>query len=151
MSELVIRRGIPEDLEGIFALEQICFSEPWSRESLTRDLTENRLAFYLVAQLDSEIVGYVGIWNIVDEGHINNVAVSPVYRRQHIGTILIDTLIKVTEEAGIKKHTLEVRKSNESAKALYRNFGFKECGVRPRYYEDNNEDAIIMWRGEAQE
>lgn len=148
MAELVIRKGLEKDIEQIVALEQICFAVPWSRESIIKDMTENKLAFYLVAELNETVIGYVGIWNVIDEGHINNVAVSPLYRRQHIGTVLIDTLIKATTEAGIKRHTLEVREGNEAARALYSKFGFKEAGVRAKYYEDNNEDAIIMWREE---
>lgn len=93
-----------------------------------------------------ELIGYIGVWSIADEGHINNVAVLPKYRRMHVGTILLNTMINATEEAGIVSHTLEVRASNEAAQSLYGRFGFKESGRRKGYYEDNGEDAIIMWR-----
>lgn len=146
MAELIVRGGRREDIGQIAEIEKRCFSVPWSEESLLYDMTENERAVYIVAELEGEIIGYVGIWTILDEGHINNVAVSPDYRRMHVGSVLIENMIKVTEEAGIKSHTLEVRAGNEPAKGLYAKFGFKEAGVRKGYYEDNGEDAIIMWR-----
>lgn len=146
MRELTIRKGSAEDIDAIAALEQECFASPWSRESLYHDLAENQLSTYFVAELQGQIVGYVGIWAIMDEGHINNVAVSPSYRRQHIGSALIAAMLRSTEEAGIKSHTLEVRAGNRAAKGLYENYGFKKAGVRKGYYEDNGEDGIIMWR-----
>lgn len=146
MAELIIRQAEEKDIKGIELLEIECFSSPWSYESLKKDICENNLALYLVAEVENKVVGYIGIWDIVDEGHITNVAVSKAYRRRHIGAALIKTMIEVTEEAGILSHTLEVRKSNEAAKNLYKQFGFQEIAVRPGYYEDNGEDAILMWR-----
>lgn len=147
MAELTIRKGIGSDADDMALLEQQCFADPWSRESILHELTENPLAVYFVAELESRVIGYVGIWLIAGEGHITNVAVSPDYRRMHIGTALIDTMLTATEEAGITAHTLEVRAGNEPAKNLYARFGFKEAGLRRGYYADNGEDAIIMWRG----
>ncbi len=146
MTELVIRKGRAEDLDGIAALEQECFASPWSRESLYRDMTENQMAEYFVAELDGEVVGYLGIWLVSEEGYINNVAVSPSHRRRQIGSALIGAMLEATQAEGIIAHTLEVRASNEAAKGLYKKFGFKEAGLRKGYYEDNGEDAIIMWR-----
>lgn len=146
MAELIIRSGAASDVDDIEALEQVCFAVPWSRESLLHELTENPLAAYFVAELEDRVIGYVGLWAIVDEGHITNVAVSPDYRRMQVGSALIKTMLEVTEKAGLVRHTLEVRASNEPAKGLYKKFGFEEAGVRKGYYEDNGEDAIIMWR-----
>lgn len=146
MTELVIRKGRAEDIDPIAALEEACFASPWSRESLYRDLTENAMATYIVAELAGEIVGYMGVWAVMEEGYINNVAVSPDYRRRHVGSALIEAMLAITEQAGIERHTLEVRVSNEAAKGLYEKFGFREAGVRKGYYEDNGEDAVIMWR-----
>ena len=146
MTGLVIRKGRAEDVDDIAALEQVCFASPWSRESLYHDLTENAMATYIVAEAAQEIVGYVGIWTVMDEGYINNVAVSPSCRRQHVGSALLEAVLAVTEQAGIHRHTLEVRVSNEAAKGLYKKFGFREEGLRKGYYEDNGEDAVIMWR-----
>ena len=128
-------------------LEQRCFSVPWSRESILYDLSENHLAAYFVAELSGRVVGYIGVWKIVDEGHITNVAVSPDYRRMQIGSALLKTMLGITAEEGIVRHTLEVRTGNEAAIGLYEKFGFETAGVRKGYYEDNGEDALIMWRG----
>lgn len=146
MAELIVRKGVASDVDDIENLEQICFADPWSRESILHELTENHLSTYIVAELEGRVIGYVGIWAIVDEGHITNVAVSPEYRRMQVGSVLIKTMLEVTIKAGLLHHTLEVRAGNEPAKALYRKFGFEEAGVRKGYYENNGEDAIIMWR-----
>lgn len=146
MSELIVRKGVAEDAAAVAELEQLCFAVPWSRESIIRDLTENELAEYIVAELDGRIVGYVGLWVVVDEGHINNVAVSPAFRRRHIAAALIEAVLRFAENAGVKGFTLEVRTGNEPARRLYEKFGFQQAGVRKGYYEDNGEDAVIMWR-----
>jgi len=91
------------------------------------------------------LVGYAGLWAIEDEGHITNVAVHPDYRRMRLGSILVELLIAQTREEGLKRFTLEVRVSNQAAISLYEKFGFVSAGLRKGYYEDNNEDAMIMW------
>lgn len=146
MAEYIVRTGRAEDADDIERLEQICFSDPWSKESILYELTENQLSTYIVAEYQGQVIGYVGVWAIVDEGHITNVAVDPEYRRMQVGSALIKTMLKATIELGLKSHTLEVRAGNEPAKALYRKFGFEEAGIRKGYYENNGEDAIIMWR-----
>jgi len=146
MADMIVRRGEEKDILAIEELEKQCFATPWSYESLKYDIVENNRALYLVAEIEGEVVGYVGIWKIVDEGHITNVAVSPAHRRKHIASALLETLFRVTERAGVVNHTLEVRAGNEGAIRLYEGFGFKEAGLRKGYYEDNGEDAIIMWR-----
>lgn len=146
MEQLTVRKGTIEDLDDMEALEKVCFATPWSRESLLNDVARNPMSTYLVAAIDGKVIGYVGIWAIIDEGHINNVAVSPDYRRQHVGSLLIDTMLNATERAGIKSHTLEVRAGNEAAIGLYKKFGFEEAGVRKGYYADDGEDGLIMWR-----
>lgn len=146
MAELIIRKGVPADAGDMELLEQQCFAVPWSRDSLLYDLGENPLATYFVAELEGRVVGYVGLWVIVDEGHITNVAVSPDFRRMQIGSALIRTMLEVTMDKGVTAHTLEVRAGNDPAIGLYEKFGFKEAGIRKGYYEDNGEDALIMWR-----
>lgn len=146
MGELIIRKGLSNDIDKIFALEQVCFTSPWTREMIRRDIEENRFGTYIVAELDGNIVGYIGFWSIVDECQIVNVAVSPVLRGQSIGTFLVDTVLSATKDAGIKRWTLEVRAGNEAAKALYRKLGFVEDAVRKDYYDDPKEDAILMSR-----
>lgn len=144
--ELIVRRGVVTDADDIAALEVVCFADPWSKESLVYELSENPRAVYIVAEVDGHVVGYVGVWGIVDEGHITNVAVSPDYRRKNIGSLLIYHMLKATTQAGLVRHTLEVRAGNAPAQALYRKYGFEEAGIRKGYYQDNGEDAIIMWR-----
>lgn len=145
MSQLIIRQAEERDIAAIEELEKVCFSTPWSYESLAHDILNNKLAFYIVAEVDGVVCGYVGIWNIVDEGHITNVAVSPDYRRKYIASHMLDALIASCEESGVERFTLEVRAGNEPAKALYTGKGFREVGLRKGYYEDDGEDAIIMW------
>lgn len=146
MAEVYVRKAEKRDVEEIARLEKICFSDPWSLESVYHDVVENKLAFYAAAEAEGMVIGYAGLWKILDEGHITNVAVSPRYRRMHVATMLMDFILEATGEAGIKKHTLEVRAGNKGAIALYQKHGFKVCGIRKGYYSDNGEDALIMWR-----
>lgn len=146
MSNLVIREATALDIDTIAELERLCFPTPWSRDSIRQELTENKLAFYVVAELNGRVTGYMGMWHILDEGHITNVAVHPDYRDKRIGSALVAVVLSYSETRGIRRFTLEVRSSNEAAKALYRKFGFKEEGLRRGYYKDNGEDAVIMWR-----
>ncbi|MGI6257889.1 MAG: ribosomal protein S18-alanine N-acetyltransferase [Anaerovoracaceae bacterium] len=151
MKELIVRQAEAPDGEGIFQVEKQCFDDPWSRDAFRKELTENDIAFYLVAEIGGDIVGYAGLWVVGDEGHITNVAVHPDYRGKSVGSALVHTLLDYTIEVGLRRHTLEVRPSNEGALALYKKFGFVEAGRRPGYYSDTGEDAIIMWRGEEEE
>lgn len=146
MSELIIRTATEKDIDSIVKLEELCFTVPWSKDALYHDMTENEKSLYIVAEVDGRTVGYMSLWIILDEGHINNVAVLPEYRNRHIGSAIIDTMLRFTQEAGVKSHTLEVRAGNEAARGLYDKFGFRQEGLRKGYYEDNGEDAVIMWR-----
>ncbi len=143
MSNLIIRPMRKDDIDGVHRVEVNCFDDPWSKKSLMDEL-KNNLARYLVAELDSVIVGYVGVWFVVDEGHITNVAVHSDYRGQKIGDRLVAEMVKLCKEHGLVSMTLEVRSSNAVAQNLYRKYGFKMAGVRKEYYSDR-EDAIIMW------
>lgn len=141
----MIRLGTPADLDDMAALEQRCFVDPWSRDALREDM-ESPVCTYIVAESDGRVVGYVGFWTILDEGSINNVAVSPEVRRQHVGSALMEETLRVGMEMGAASYTLEVRVSNQAAIGLYEKFGFVKAGVRPHYYEAGGEDAVIMWR-----
>lgn len=135
-----------DDLEYVLEIEENSFSIPWSRESLVSEITKNELAKYIVARSDNVIVGYAGIWKILDEGHITNIAVCPEQRRKKIGSKMVEGLINLANDLGINSLTLEVRESNISAQNLYEKFGFEVCGMRKKYYSDNDEDALIMWK-----
>ena len=147
MAELVIRQAEERDIAAIETLEQQCFAVPWTYDSLYHDVMHNKLAFYIVAEADGVLCGYVGIWKIVDEGHITNVAVAPDYRRRHIARAMLEVLIETCGQSGITSYTLEVRVGNAAARKLYEGLGFADAGVRKGYYEDNGEDALIMWKG----
>ncbi len=145
--EVEIRKMLASDVSGVSELDKLCFANPWSNESFEYEICSNPLAFYLVAEAENGlIVGYMGIWHILDEGHITNVAVHPELRGRGLADKLISEVIACSDVAGVRRYTLEVRVSNASALHVYKKFGFKEAGVRPNYYEDNGEDAIIMWR-----
>ena len=143
---MIIRQAAPEDANDIFEIEEMCFPDPWSLESIKYELEENERAFYVVAEHSGKVVGYAGLWWILDEGHITNVAVRPGYRNRKIAEGIITVLLEHTESQGVLHHTLEVRRSNQPAINLYEKFGFEVCGVRKGYYQFDREDALIMWR-----
>ncbi|NYB73908.1 ribosomal protein S18-alanine N-acetyltransferase [Sedimentibacter hydroxybenzoicus DSM 7310] len=139
-------RGIKrDDLDQITEIEKTCFSLPWSRESYEREL-DNKLAYYQCAEENGVVMGYMGMWRILDECHITNVAVLPQYRKKGVATHLINKMIEICKCSEITQMTLEVRESNIPAINLYKKFGFLEHGKRPRYYQAPIEDAIIMWK-----
>jgi len=133
-----------KDLDAVLDLEQKCFDVPWTR-GMFEDELFNPSAVYLVAEDDGKVCGYAGMWKIIDEGHITNLAVHPDYRGKGYGKMLIQSLISYSRGNGISAITLEVRKSNIPAITLYESFGFDRAGLRKNYYPNNNEDAIIMW------
>ena len=134
-----------EDLTDVLEVSTLSLKESWSLDSFSRELS-NPLAKYIVAIADNRIIGFAGVWVIVDEGHITNIAVHPDYRKKGVGSALVDSLIKNSKDWGCTALTLEVRASNIPAQNLYKKFGFENEGVRKNYYSDNNEDAFIMWK-----
>ncbi len=130
-------------LDEIDKIEQDSFKEPWSKKAYEKEII-NPLATYLVITSDDEVVAYGGFWKVLDEGDINNIAVKKEYRNMGFGKMLMNALIEEAKKQQIKAMTLEVRVTNESAIALYKKLGFKEAGIRKKYYPDN-EDALIMW------
>ena len=141
--ELVIRDACEEDIPALEALEEQCFSMPWTREQLMSQLTDDRHRF-LVAESGGALVGYIGMMFVLDEGYISNVAAAPPARRQGVASALISALIRQAEELSLTFVTLEVRQSNEPAKALYAKHGFVAVGTRKNYYERPTEDAVLM-------
>ena len=146
MSGAVISLMEPRHLDEVLVIENASFSSPWTRESLSKDLTENERAVYIVATIDGAVVGYAGMWHIVNEGHITNVAVKEGQRRTGIGDILVDGLVAEAISRDIFAITLETRVSNAAAQKLYAKHGFKPEGFRKGYYADDREDAVIMWK-----
>ena len=143
-NNIIIRPMTIDDVDEVYIVEEDCFVDPWSKDSIRKEL-KNDLARYLVAEIDDKIVGYVGVWFVVDEGHITNVAVHSDYRGKKIGDRLVKEMVELCKENNLVAMTLEVRTSNTVAQNLYRKYGFKMGGIRKEYYSDNKEDAIIMW------
>ena len=130
-------------IEQIEELEKLCFSVPWTRQQLISQLPDNMHVF-IAAQSGGEVLGYVGMMYVLDEGYISNVAVSPEHRRQGIADALIDELLSRAKALELSFVTLEVRDSNLSARALYKKHGFTDVGLRKNYYNFPTEDAILM-------
>ena len=133
----------PCHVVGVAALEKLCFSDPWSENSIASEL-KNPLAFWLVAEEDGCVVGYIGSQTVLPESDVMNVAVDPAHRRQGIGAILVEALIKELRNRYCESLTLEVRASNAPAIALYDKLGFQQVGRRPNYYRNPKEDALIL-------
>jgi [ribosomal protein S18]-alanine N-acetyltransferase len=144
---ITIRPMRVEDIHGVLAIEQMSFPTPWPRDAYQHELRDNRLACYLVAREFHRLVGYAGMWVILDEAHVTTIAVDPLHRRRRIGERLLVALIDEAMRRGARWVTLEVRKSNLGAQSLYRKYGFRDIGLRKGYYSDNREDAIVMWTG----
>jgi ribosomal-protein-alanine N-acetyltransferase len=132
------------DLEAVQAIERASFSSPWPPNAYRSELETNRLASYLVARHGDRVVGYGGMWLMVDEAHITTFAIHPAWRRRRIGERLLLAFLDIAIDRSAHEATLEVRLSNLAARRLYEKYGFRPVGLRPRYYSDDNEDALIM-------
>lgn len=147
MAEPFIRPIREEDVRQIHEIETLCFAMPWSEESILHDIRENVVARWLVLD-DGEgsVLAYAGMWFVLDEAHVCNVAVHPDHRRKGYGKRIFTALCDMAKANSMALMTLEVRRSNLPAQALYHECGFLDVGYRRRYYEDNKEDALIMFR-----
>lgn len=144
--EIYIYPMVKEDVSDVSVIEEAAYgNHHWSKDSFYSEI-ENKVAKYYTAKdSDNNIVGYAGTWHIVDEAHITTIAVKPEERRKHIAECLIVKLLEDCYNEFIKYITLEVRVSNLPAIKLYEKYGFRSLGTRKGYYQDNNEDALIMW------
>lgn len=141
---LVVRDGGPLDLAAVISIENTSFGDPWSPEALLGELVGDRLRLPLVAEQDGAVVGFLMAWRVADQLHVLNIAAAPRSRRQGVGTALLREAARRGLSLGLVEATLEVRRSNSGGRAFYRRHGFRESGVRARYYADNGEDAIIL-------
>ncbi len=132
------------DIPAVHRIESASFPIPWPAYAFRQELETNRLARYLVVRAGEETIAYAGVWLMVDEAHVTTFAVLPSWRKQGIGARLMVAVLRLAVDAGAQVATLEVRISNMPARRLYQTFGFRPVGVRPRYYSDNGEDALIM-------
>lgn len=144
-----IRRMTEADLPAVLKIEQVAFKNPWSLELLRRELTHEWSTIYLVEEPDPRsgglrLLGFSIFWLVHDEIHILNVACAPEHRRRGVGRAALDATLAFGRERKCSLATLEVRKGNEAALGLYRTLGFRTVGVRPGYYADEGEDAIVM-------
>jgi ribosomal-protein-alanine N-acetyltransferase len=133
-----------EDIPSVHVIERTSFIVPWPDDAYRNELLTNRLASYIVARSGDEVVGFAGLWVMVDEAHVTTFAVDPRWRRRGIGERLLLALLELAAARGAREATLEVRLSNMPARRLYEKYGFRPVGIRPRYYSDNGEDALIM-------
>jgi ribosomal-protein-alanine N-acetyltransferase len=141
---VVVERMGLEDIGAVHEIERLSFTTPWPAHAFEQELKGNRLARYVVARAGERLVGFAGLWLMVDEAHVTTFGVHPEWRRQGIGRQLLLNLAELALAIGARRMTLEVRPSNEPAQALYHSFGFEVSGRRPRYYTDNGEDALVM-------
>lgn len=132
------------DIPEVQAIERASFTTPWPPQAYRSELETNKLAAYLVARIDGRVVAYAGLWLMVDEAHITTFAVHPAWRRRRIGERLLLAALDLAVDRGAREATLEVRLSNLAARRLYEKYGFRPVGLRPRYYTDDDEDALIM-------
>jgi ribosomal-protein-alanine N-acetyltransferase len=133
-------------LDEVVQIEQGSFPTPWSKEAYYKEIKENSFAYYYVYLVEEQVVGYAGMWIIIDEAHITNIAVHPKFRGQKIAQALLINLMQRAIGLGAEQITLEVRPSNKVAQRVYGKLGFCPVGIRKGYYTDNKEDAIIMWK-----
>ena len=132
------------DIAACSLIDKEAFYDPWSN-GLWVDELNNGLAAYLVLEQEGQVVGYGGFWLVVDEAQVTRIAIGSAYRRQGLGRHLMDALINSAWKLGAVSMSLEVRTSNLAARTLYEACEFQPKGIRPRYYADNHEDALIMW------
>ena len=145
-AKIRVRIAKSSDLDDIYELDMQTFAMPWSKEALSYDILENDNAFVIVAEYEGEFAGYADIWTVLDEADLNSIAVRVDFRRKGIGDAIMLAMTEILSANGVATINLEVRVSNMPAIKLYKKYGFNECGVRPGYYLDNGEDALIMKR-----
>jgi [ribosomal protein S18]-alanine N-acetyltransferase len=137
----------PNEIDAVLAVEEASFTNPWTREMYVAELENRNVSYcYLAKDEDGRVVGFCSYWHVLDELHINNLAVMPQQRRAGIGSALLKFVLNQGATLGARRATLEVRRSNEFARLLYERFGFTVAGVRRAYYTKPVEDALVLWR-----
>ena len=146
MSESVkFRKMTIHDVNEVYEIEKQSFTLAWTKEAFEQEMLKNEFAYYVLAETQEGVVGYCGMWLVMDEAHITNIAISPKERGKKFGEALMKEAIETAKAQGAKLMTLEARVSNIDALKLYKKLGFKNGGIRKDYYTDNQEDAIVMW------
>jgi ribosomal-protein-alanine N-acetyltransferase len=137
----------PDQIDDVLAVEEASFSNPWTREMYVAELENRGVSFcFLARDGGGQVVGFCSFWRVLDELHINNLAVLPDLRREGVGSALLTRVLHEGAALGAQRATLEVRRSNDAARMLYERFGFSIAGVRRGYYTNPIEDALILWK-----
>ena len=144
MAEPVLRRMTLSDVPAVHRLEEVIFSTPWTEKDFVYEMTENKVARYLVIEEAGEIAAFAGAHIILDQAHVTNIAVRQDCRGRGLGRMITRALMQYASNLGAEYLTLEVRQSNVKAQNLYKSLGFVKVNVRKRYYEDTGEDAWLM-------
>lgn len=145
MPNIIIRAMTIDDIDQVAKIEEESFAVPWTNDIYYKELTENPYASYLVLEVDGVVLGFCGLWVVIDEAQITNFAISPSHRGAGYGSTLFQYVINQATAFGAHRLSLEVRQSNIIAQKVYQKFGLVPGGVRKNYYTDNNEDALVMW------
>ncbi len=143
-SDMVIEKMTLGDLQRVMEIERESFSSPWSESAYITEIS-NQSAYYIVGKIEGLLIGYAGMWTIMDEAHITTIAVDKNYRGRKYGERLLVALLDEAVRRKMRRVTLEVRVSNRAAQRLYLKYGFSGVAIRKGYYSDNREDALIMW------
>lgn len=143
--DVKFRKMTIADIDAVYEIEHSSFTLPWTKEAFFYEMLDNQHAYYLLAETADGIVGFCGLWIIMDECHVTNIAILPEHRGKKLGEKLMRAAMETAVEKGAKTMTLEARVSNTPARNLYEKLGFKNGGIRKSYYSDNFEDAIVMW------
>lgn len=145
MDNITVREMTVDDIDEVMEIEHASFAIPWKREAFVGEVEQNNFAVYYVIEDKNRIVGYCGLWMIIDEAHITNIAILPSHRGKGYGALLFGHVIEQAVEKGAIMLSLEVRVTNTGAQHMYRKFGLVPGGIRKQYYTDNGEDALVMW------
>jgi len=147
MGPWVLETLTRDNIDDVLAIEEAAFTNPWTRAMYLAELENTAVSFcFLARDADGRAVGFCSFWRVLDELHINNLAVLPDLRRTGIGSMLLEFALQKGVELGARRATLEVRRSNDAARLLYERFGFSIAGVRSAYYSKPVEDALVLWR-----
>ncbi len=141
---ITCRRMTLEDVPAVHEIDMLSFSLPWPERSFQFELSQNPVSRGWVAEADGKIIAMLVLWLIMDEAHIATIATHPDHRRQGIGERLMLVALQAARAEGASRSFLEVRAGNVAAQTMYKKYGFVAAGVRPQYYKDNNEDALLM-------
>lgn len=146
-----IRLMVEEDIDSVSQIEEQLFSKPWTKQDFMNSMSDRHNIYVVAENEQHEVVGYCGIWGVLDEGQITNVAVRTQDQGNGVGFKMLEELLLIGKNEGLQQFTLEVRKSNIKAIKLYQKLGFVEEGIRKDFYDKPVEDGIIMWLREQEE